>query len=79
MNLQDAFINQIRTQRQTVTVKLLTGEEIVGLVRGFDPVVVVMDVEDGQRIVYKHAISVITPHEPLDLFSNQERDDEEDR
>lgn len=72
MNLQDAFVNQIRTQRHTVTIHLLTGETLEGQIRGFDPNIIVLDVEGGQKIVYKHAISLITPHVTLDLFNQDQ-------
>ncbi|MFV0401018.1 MAG: RNA chaperone Hfq [Oscillospiraceae bacterium] len=76
MNLQDAFINQIRTQRIRVTIDIVGSEPIEGLIRGFDPSVVVVDVGENTNIIYKHSISVIRPHEPLDLFNNNVREAE---
>lgn len=76
MNLQDAFINQIRTQRMPITISLIDGNSIEGWVRGFDPTVIVLDVDGMQHIVYKNSIVMITPQEPLDLFNGSFEKDE---
>ena len=64
-NLQDLFLNQARRDRQLVTVFLMNGFQMRGVVRGFDSFTVVIDCEGKQELVYKHAISTITPAHPI--------------
>jgi len=70
MNLQDMILNQLRTKRSPVSVFLTNGYKIRGIVVGFDPYVIVMDVGGAQNVVYKHAISTIAPSVPIALFEN---------
>ena len=64
-NLQDAFLNQARRERLTVTMFLMNGFQLHGVVRGFDGFTVVLDSEGKQQLIYKHAISTIVPPKPL--------------
>ena len=66
-NLQDLFLNQARRDRQLVTVFLMNGFQMRGVVRGFDSFTVVLDCEGKQELVYKHAISTLIPAHPVDL------------
>lgn len=61
INLQDNFLNQVRKENVAVTIHLLNGFQIKGNVKGFDNFTVIMDVLGKQQLVYKHAISTITP------------------
>jgi host factor-I protein len=70
-NLQDIFLNGARKSRIPVTVYLTNGFQIKGNVKGFDSFTVVLDSDGKQMMVYKHAISTITPLKPI-LFTNQE-------
>ncbi len=74
INLQDLFLNQIRKDGTPVTVFLLNGFQIKGSVRGFDNFTVVMDSDNKQQLIYKHAISTIIPLRPVNL--NPERSEE---
>jgi host factor-I protein len=74
INLQDVFLNQIRKDGTPVTIFLLNGFQIKGFVRGFDNFTVVMDSDNKQQLIYKHAISTIIPLRPVNL--NPDRDDE---
>jgi len=67
-NLQDFFLNQIRKENTTVTIYLINGFQIKGLVKGFDSFTVVIDVEGKQQMVYKHAISTIMPNKPVNIM-----------
>lgn len=67
INLQDAFLNQLRKENIPVTVFLVNGFQLKGLVKGFDNFTVVMDSEGKQQMVYKHAISTIIPARPVSL------------
>ena len=65
INLQDSFLNQARKENVGVTVHLVNGFQIKGNVRGFDNFTVVLDSMGKQQMIYKHAISTITPSRPL--------------
>lgn len=67
INLQDTFLNQVRKENMPVTVYLVNGFQLKGLVRGFDNFTVVLDFEGKQQMVYKHAISTIMPLRPINL------------
>ena len=66
-NLQDAFLNQDRRDRLVVTMFLMNGFQLHGVVRGFDGFTVVLDSEGKQQLIYKHAISTIVPPRPVEL------------
>ena len=65
LNLQDNFLNQVRKDGIPVTIHLLNGFQIKGTVRGFDNFVLMMDVMGKQQMIYKHAVSTITPAQPV--------------
>ncbi|MFV0399213.1 MAG: RNA chaperone Hfq [Oscillospiraceae bacterium] len=75
MNLQDAFINHIRTNNIEVEITCTNGDPISGTIRGFDPNVIVLDVYDTEEerpreaIIYKAQIVHIVPDQPIDLFN----------
>ena len=69
-NLQDAFLNQARLERMTVTMFLMNGFQLHGVVKGFDGFTVILDSEGRQQLIYKHAISTIVPPKPLGLNEN---------
>ncbi len=68
MNLQDVFLNQLRRDKVQVTLFLVNGFQIKGIIKGFDNFVIVMEVEGNQQIIYKHAISTIAPMEKINLI-----------
>ena len=59
--LQDVFLNQIRKEHIPVTIHLTNGFQLKGMVKGFDNFIVILDSEGKQMMIYKHAISTITP------------------
>lgn len=65
INIQDNFLNQARKENVMVVVHLVNGFQIKGLVRGFDNFTVVIETLGKQQMIYKHAISTITPTKPL--------------
>lgn len=67
-NLQDIFLNGARKNKLPVTIYLTNGFQIKGHVKGFDSFTVIMDCDGKQMMVYKHAVSTITPARPI-LFS----------
>ena len=69
-NYQDIFLNQARKERTPLTVFLVNGFQMRGVITGFDAFVIVLLSEGRQQMIYKHAVSTITPSVPLRL--NQE-------
>ncbi|MDA8227637.1 MAG: RNA chaperone Hfq [Desulfitobacterium hafniense] len=67
INLQDTFLNQVRKDNLPVTIYLVNGFQLKGIVRGFDNFTVILDFEGKQQMVYKHAISTIMPLRPINL------------
>lgn len=67
INLQDSFLNQIRKENIPVTIYLINGFQLKGLVRGFDNFTIVLDSDGKQQLVYKHAVSTIAPFRTVNL------------
>ncbi|MEW5952751.1 MAG: RNA chaperone Hfq [Bacillota bacterium] len=61
INLQDAFLNQVRKENIPVTIFLVNGFQLKGMVRGFDNFTVILESDGKQLMIYKHAISTISP------------------
>ena len=66
-NLQDAFLNLARRDRLTVTMFLMNGFQLHGVVKGFDGFTVILDSDGKQQLIYKHAISTNVPPKPISL------------
>ena len=66
-NLQGLFLLQARRDRLPVTMFLMNGFQMRGVITGFDAFVVILDSEGRQQVIYKHAISTIAPIRPVDL------------
>lgn len=66
-NLQDAFLNLARRDRLTVTMFLMNGFQLHGVVKGFDGFTVILDSDGKQQLIYKHAISTIVPPKLISL------------
>ena len=65
INLQDNFLNQVRKDGIPVTIHLVNGFQIKGTVLGFDNFVLMVDAMGKQQMIYKHAVSTITPAQPV--------------
>ena len=74
MNLQDVFLNQARKEKITVTIYLTNGFQFKGVVKGFDSFTVILDTEGKQNLVYKHAISTITPSRAISILDQTEKE-----
>lgn len=59
--LQDQLLNEVRKERIPVTMFLMNGFQMKGVVTGFDNFVVMLSTEGKQQMVYKHAISTLVP------------------
>lgn len=75
INLQDIFLNQVRKEHIAVTIYLTNGFQLKGMVKGFDNFTVVLDSEGKQQLVYKHAISTISPMKVVNLIFNEPNKD----
>jgi|GEM_PF-18250 len=79
INLQDVFLNQARKEQIPVTIYITNGFQFKGVVKGFDSYTVILDTEGKQNLIYKHAISTITPLKTisiLDAFGNNVENNE---
>ena len=66
-HLQEAFLTRLYRTRMPVTMFLMNGYQLRGIITGFDAFVVVLDSDGKQQVVYKHAVSTIAPARPVDL------------
>ena len=71
-NYQDVFLNQARKDRTMMTVFLMNGFQMRGVITGFDSFVVVLESDGRQQMLYKHAISTIVPASSIDLKSAED-------
>ena len=66
-NLQDKFLNQARRDRMPLTVFLMNGFQMRGTLTGFDAFVILLQSEGRQQMIYKHAVSTISPSSAVRL------------
>ena len=67
-NLQDVFLNTVRKGKTPLTIFLVNGVKLLGVVTWFDNFCVLLRREGQIQLVYKHAISTIMPSQPISLF-----------
>jgi host factor-I protein len=60
-NYQDAILNQVRKDNMPVTIYLTSGFQIRGVIKGFDNYVILIETDNKQQMVYKHAVSTVVP------------------
>ncbi len=71
-NLQDTFLNSVRKSKTSLTIFLVNGVKLQGVVTWFDNFCILLR-RDGQvQLVYKHAISTIMPGGAVQLFDDEE-------
>lgn len=75
-NVQDMFLNHIRKQKTPVTVFLVNGVKLQGIVTWFDNFSVLLRRDGHTQLVYKHAISTVMPSTPIQLFEPEKDDDD---
>jgi len=76
-SVQDVFLNKIRKEKMSVTVFLVNGVKLQGVVTWFDNFSLLLKRESNVQLVYKHAISTIMPGGPLSLYDDAAADDAE--
>jgi host factor-I protein len=77
-NVQDVFLNHIRKQKTPVTIFLVNGVKLQGVITWFDNYSVLLRRDGHSQLVYKHAISTVMPATAINLFEGEketERDD----
>ncbi|HBR69557.1 MAG TPA: RNA chaperone Hfq [Rhodospirillaceae bacterium] len=70
-NVQDVFLNKIRKEKMSVTVFLVNGVKLQGIVTWFDNFSLLLRRDSQVQLVYKHAISTIMPGGPLNLHDEE--------
>ena len=70
-NLQDSFLNAVRKTKNPVTLFLVNGVKLQGIITWFDNFSVLLRREGTVQLVYKHAISTVMPTLPLDLMGEE--------
>ena len=71
-NLQDAFLNQVRKEKNSVTVFLINGVKLQGVITWFDNFCLLLRRDGQSQLVYKHAISTIMPSQNISLYDGEE-------
>ena len=67
-NVQDVFLNSVRKNKTSVTVFLINGVKLQGIITWFDNFSVLLRRDGHTQLVYKHAISTVMPSGPVQLF-----------
>ena len=67
-NVQDVFLNHVRKNKTAVTVFLVNGVKLQGIITWFDNFSVLLRRDGHTQLVYKHAISTVMPGAPISLF-----------
>jgi host factor-I protein len=75
-NLQDVFLNSVRKTKTPLTIFLVNGVKLQGIVTWFDNFCLLLRRDGQSQLVYKHAISTIMPSAPVALFEAEQQDDE---
>ena len=74
-NVQDVFLNHVRKNKTPVTVFLVNGVKLQGIITWFDNFCVLLRRDAHSQLVYKHAISTVMPAQPIQLFEPKESDE----
>ena len=71
-HLQDAFLNQVRKEKNSVTVFLINGVKLQGVITWFDNFCILLRRDGQSQLVYKHAVSTIMPTQNISLYDGEE-------
>lgn len=75
-NLQDAFLNHVRKNKLPLTIFLVNGVKLAGVVTWFDNFCMMLARDGHSQLVYKHAISTIMPNHPIQIFDGESEGEE---
>ena len=73
MSLQDSFLSQVRAQKVPVNIYLMNGFQIKGTITGFDNFIIMLDNGEKQSLVFKHAVSTISPLKAIQVFGDEKQ------
>ncbi len=76
-NLQDIFLNAVRKSKTPLTIFLVNGVKLQGVVTWFDNFCVLLRRDGQSQLVYKHAISTIMPAQPVQLYEPDPESDDD--
>jgi len=76
-NVQDVFLNNVRKNKMPVTIFLINGVKLQGIITWFDNFCVLLRRDTHSQLVYKHAISTVMPTQPIQLFEPNLAESEE--
>ena len=76
VNIQDNFLNAARKENIPITLHLVNGFQIKGNIRSFDQFTIIIDSMGKQQMIYKHAVSTITPAKPVKYSTPEEENSE---
>jgi len=78
INLQDVVLNQARKEKIQVIIYLTNGFQFRGVIKGFDNFTVLLESEGRQNLVFKHALSTITPTKMVTIFDKDADSEDSD-
>jgi|BioPla2DNA2_1021312.scaffolds.fasta_scaffold124595_2 host factor-I protein len=67
INLQDNFLNKVRTERIQITIFFVNGYQLKGIVKSFDNFTILLVKDGKEMLIYKHAITTVAPSKPVNL------------
>jgi host factor-I protein len=71
-NIQDVFLNYVRREKLTISIRMMDGSELEGRIKNFDRFAVILDQGGVDHLIFKHAIAAIkTPRSVSNYFSHQ--------
>ena len=70
-NIQDTFLNTARKERNSITIYLMSGVKLTGRIRSFDKYSVVLETNNQEQLIFKHAISTVAVGRPAHGFSDR--------
>ena len=73
LNIQNTFFNQARKDRSKVTIFLTSGTKLIGRIRSFDKFTLILDSSNGEQMIFKHAISTVSPHKTFGNYIQMDR------
>ena len=72
-NIQDTFLNTARKERSSITIYLISGVKLTGRIRSFDKYSVVLETNNQEQLIFKHAISTVAVGKPLHAHLDKPR------
>ena len=73
-NIQDSFLNNARKDKASITIYLLSGVKLTGRIRSFDKYSVVLETNNQEQLIFKHAISTVVMGRPAHGMDSRERE-----